>query len=727
MAGGRDAMARYGDRSTMSEPEAKAVLAENGVPVPRGVVVHDDRELERMTARLEFPLARKVGSRTVLHKSDVGGVRLGLPDLRAVREAMKTTQSVPGREGWLIEEMAPPGLELMVGAVRHPRFGPMLMVGLGGVLVELLNDVSVRICPVTRSDVESMLAELRTSALLDGVRGRPAIDRPELVRLLLNLGGEGGLLMRRPDLVELDVNPLIVRPDGLCAVDAVLITAPPAKERTPAPLVQLQRLLEPRAIAVVGASTGGTAQANQYVRNLTAYGYEGRIYPIHPSAEVLDGLPTFPSFAALPEPVDYAYVAIAAERCPALLAHAQGKVAVAQVMSGGFGEGETDPAHEAALVQAAAQGGVRIAGPNCMGTHSPKGKVTYMSGVDPRSGHVSVVAQSGGLSTDILRRGAQRGIRFRGLVTVGNAADLGPAELVDAFLDDDETHVLGFYIEDARRGRRLFESLRARVGEKPVVLLVGGRTEAGMAAAQSHTGALAGDSRAWQALATQTGCVLTDSLDEFLHVLLAAQMLERRFGRVTRDVVLFGNGGGTSVLATDTFARAGLVVAPLPAPAKAALDALGLPVGASVANPIDVPANVLAREDGRIARRVASKVFESTAPDAFVVHMNVPVLLGYSHADILGNLMSAILGHCGADGASPHAVLVLRADGEPEIEVVKREMRARALDAGIPVYDELGDAAQALRGLSQLEAAGARAEVRAGAGRFPGPPRDGAQ
>ena len=689
----------------LTEPEAKALLAEHGVPIPRGATIRTEAELESAMASLNVPLVVKAVSRSVLHKSDVGGVHLGLEDADAVRVALESTRNVPGRDAWLLEEQSNPGLELVVGAVRHPRFGPLLLVGIGGVLVEVLNDVSVRICPVSESDVASMLSELRSSALLDGVRGRAGVDRGALTGLLLALGGDNGLLMNRPDILELDINPLIARNDGMCAVDAVVVTAPAEAERAAEPLKDLDALLKPRAIAVAGASTKGTAQANQYIRNLLTYGYAGPVYAIHPSASTVDGLPAVASFAALPEPVDYAYVSVAAERCPDLLSAGQGKVKVAQVMAGGFGEGESDPAHEAALLAAGEAGKVRIVGPNCMGTHSPGGKVTYMSGVDPRPGHVSIVAQSGGLSTDILRRGAQRGLRFRGLVTVGNSADLGPAELVDAFLDDEETHVLGFYLEDARRGRHLFEALRKRAGEKPVVMLVGGRTSAGMAAAQSHTGALAGDARAWHALAMQTGSVLTETLDEFLYVLLAAQSLRPRKGQITREVVLFGNGGGTSVLATDTFSRAGLSVTPLSGEAKAVLDGLALPVGASVANPIDVPANVLAREDGRISERVASKVFSSTSPDAFVIHMNVPVLLGYSHADILGNLMEAILRHCAPDGASPHALLVLRSDGEPEIEALKREMRHRALDAGIPVYDELADAALALRGFSRFESA----------------------
>ena len=635
-------------RTALTEPEAKAAVARYGVTVPRGEVVRHMDDLGAACARLRPPLALKVISDDLLHKSDAGGVHLGIEGLDGLRLAARSTAALPGRQGWLVEEMAPSGLELVVGGVRHARFGPLVMVGIGGVLVEFLGDVAVAICPLQRHEAGALLDRLRAAPLLDGVRGRPGVDREALVDLLIAVGGEDGLLMRHADAVaELDLNPVIASQDGATAVDARLILSPARGETPRQPVRDLAALLEPRAVAVAGASTGGKAQANQYIRNLRAYGYAGRIYAVHPQAETVDGLPAVPSFGALPEAVDYAYVAVAAERCPALLAAAEGKVRFAQVMSGGFGEGGTDRARETELLAAAAAGGCRVLGPNCMGTHSTRGRLTYMSGVDATPGPVSVVAQSGGLSSDVLRRGAQRGLCFRALVTVGNAADVGPAELAEAFLDDPETGVLGFYLEDPRRGARLFEALRARRGSKPVVALVGGTTAQGERAARSHTGALAGDARAWQALAAQTGLVLTETLDEFLDVALAMQMLRARPGAgrkgAGRRVVLLGNGGGTSVLAADAFARVGLDVSPLDEASQAALEALDLPVGSSVVNPVDVPANVMARENGEVAARIVHGVFEHAAADALVIHMNVPVILGYDHADILGQIMNATL------------------------------------------------------------------------------------
>ena len=205
------------------------------------------------------------------------------------------------------------------------------------------------------------------------------------------------------------------------------------------------------------------------------------------------------------------------------------------------------------------------------------------------------------------------------------------------------------YLEDARRGQALFECLRAARGVKPIALLVGGRTKQGARAASSHTGALAADARAWEALAHQCALGLTDTLDEFLNLLLSMQVLETRAEHATRDIVLFGNGGGASVLAADAFARAGLNVPPLPEVTRAALRQLDLPQGASVANPVDIPANVLQREQGALARRIIDRIFIEARPDAFVIHVNVPVILGYTHVDILGQLIDATLRRPGAE------------------------------------------------------------------------------
>jgi acyl-CoA synthetase (NDP forming) len=314
-----------------------------------------------------------------------------------------------------------------------------------------------------------------------------------------------------------------------------------------------------------------------------------------------------------------------------------------------------------------------------------------------------VVSQSGGLGTDIVRRGQVRGLRFSAAVTIGNSADVGPSDLAEYYLADPQTRVVGMYLEAVRDGRRLFELLKRNRAAKPVVILKGGRTQQGRMAAASHTGALAGDDRVWVALSRQTGCILVDTLDQFLDTLLVFQALTPRPQAPTHEVVMFGNGGGTSVLATDLFARLKLAVTPFGAATVAALRALKLPPGSSITNPIDTPVGALQQEEGRIAEKILDQIFATADPQALVMHLNMAAFVGRTRTDVLGNLMQAALRVQSRYPGRAHFLLVLRSDGVLEVDMRKREFRDQAQAMGIPVYDEMMNAGWALSALAQHE------------------------
>jgi len=260
--------------------------------------------------------------------------------------------------------------------------------------------------------------------------------------------------------------------------------------------------------------------------------------------------------------------------------------------------------------------------------------------------------------------------------------------------------VIGLYIEAAQDGRRLFELLRSARATKPVVLLKGGRTSQGRAAAVSHTGSLAGDDRAWVALSRQTGCVLAETLDEFIDILLVFQTLNPRTRHPTRRAVLFGNGGGASVLATDYFARQGLDVSPFGHETVAELAALKLPPGTSITNPVDAPVGTLQQDDGRVAEKILDIIHASGKPEALVMHLNLSAFVGRTRPEVLDNLVQAALRVLARNPGQAHFVLVLRSDGEPALEERKRAFRASAVALGIPVYDEIANAGRALAALA---------------------------
>lgn len=223
------AEARREGRAALDELAGKALLAQFGVAVPRTATVTDASGVEQALEGLALPVAVKVMSPDILHKSDAGGVRINLHTPEEVGEAIRAMQAQPvirssRIDGWLIEEMAPAGQEVVVGGFRDPQFGPLVMVGLGGIFVEVLADVSFRICPITRLDAAEMLDELKGAAILKGARGSPPVSREAIVEVLLKVGGEDGLLMRHAgDIREADINPLIVSETGAVAVDARFI------------------------------------------------------------------------------------------------------------------------------------------------------------------------------------------------------------------------------------------------------------------------------------------------------------------------------------------------------------------------------------------------------------------------------------------------------------------------------------------------------------------------
>ena len=710
------AAARALQRRSLNEAEGKRLLARFGIPVPRFVTVPNGRAVAGAIDGLRGPFAVKVLSQDILHKSDAGGVVLGARDVHAVRDAIATIESRPEVrgarvDGYLVEEMCAPGSEIVVGAVRDRQFGPMIMVGLGGVFVEVLQDVAFRLCPITERDAMAMLDELRGAKLLGDYRGRKAADRRALIDLLLKIGGADGLLMRLDgDIAELDLNPVIVGERGAMVVDArFILTDASAEQSVPKPTADNVAIVEhfmplfaPRTVAVLGASTTSTTIANTFIRRMKDFGYAGSIYPIHPKAAEVEGLRCYPSLAETPQPVDYAYVAIGAHAIPGVLRNANGRVRFAHVISSGFGEVPGGDDLQAELVEAARAGGCRVLGPNSLGLYSPRGRLTFAANAPREIGTVGVISQSGGLGTDIIKRGQWRGLRFSALVTVGNSADVGPVDLLEFYLGDPQTKVIGLYLEDVKDGRRFFETLR-NAPRKPVVILRGGRSSQGRMAAASHTGAMAGDDRAWSALGAQTACVLVDTVDSFIDALLAFQFLALRPQQPTQRVVLFGNGGGTSVLAADAFAECGLDVAPFGRETIERLDALNLPPGTSVANPIDAPVATLQEDEGRVANRIFDIVYESALPDALVMHINLAAFVGRGGADPIDNLIQAAVRVQQSHPGRAHFLIVLRVDGSPELDERRRHYRRLALGVGIPVYDELVHAAHALRAVRRIE------------------------
>ena len=316
----------------------------------------------------------------------------------------------------------------------------------------------------------------------------------------------------------------------------------------------------------------------------------------------------------------------------------------AQVISSGFGEVDEGKELQEQLVAAAREGGMRLIGPNCLGLYTPRGKVTFTETWPEEAGHVGVISQSGGLGTDIVRRGITRGLKFSGVVTVGNCADVGPNELLEFYLADDQTRVIGMYIEAAQDGRRLFEMLREAKAAKPVVILKGGRTRLGKDGGRIAHGLARGRrSRLGRAVPADR-----------LRAGRNARRIPGRAARVpgahaaaaasdARDRCSSATAAARACWRPILLPRSGLEVTPFGKPALDALAALKLPPGTSITNPVDTPVGTLQQDDGGVAEKILEIIYGIARPQALVMHLNLSAFVGRTKTDVLGNLMQIAL------------------------------------------------------------------------------------
>lgn len=349
----------------------------------------------------------------------------------------------------------------------------------------------------------------------------------------------------------------------------------------------LYRLFKPRSVAVIGASRNPAKVGHSVLKNIIESGFKGRVYPVNPTATEVLGLKAYSSVLDVPEPVDLVVVAIPAEKAvDAVRESGEKGVKFAIVISAGFretgGEGAT---REAMLVKVAREHGVRLLGPNCLGlidTYTPLNAA--FTAKKPLKGKLALVSQSGALITAILDWSLKAGIGFSKVVSLGNKADLDEVDFLKALAHDDSTRVILLYVEEINRGRDFVSAAQRASKIKPIVVLKGGVTEAGARAAASHTGAIAGSFRVYEAAFRKAGVIYVETVEELFDHALALSMQGLPSGN---GVAIVTNAGGPGILATDYSALRGLKLARLSSATVQRLREL-LPPEASTHNPIDV-------------------------------------------------------------------------------------------------------------------------------------------
>lgn len=370
--------------------------------------------------------------------------------------------------------------------------------------------------------------------------------------------------------------------------------------------MSLAALFAPRSVAVLGVSRNPAKLGYRLLENITAEGYPGPLYAVNPAGEAILGRETLPDIESLPEGIDLALLSLPAPAvADALKRLGQRRVRAAVVLSSGFGEvDERGRASERDLVGIARAAGLRLVGPNCMGVYSAPARLnaTYFWDLPRLPGRIGIVSQSGAYGGLVFRHLGARGLGVARFLSIGNQADVDVAEVLEFLADDVETTLIACFVEGIRDGRRFVEAARRATREKPVVVLKGGRSEAGRRAAGSHTGSLAGVDEVYGAAFRYANIVVTDETDEFFDAIEALAVVGRRYPAAPRVAVITVSGG-PSVVAADAAERSGLALPPLDEATREALRAL-LPPFAAVANPVDLTPHVEPRHLRAAVRRV---------------------------------------------------------------------------------------------------------------------------
>ncbi|HTO12286.1 MAG TPA: acetate--CoA ligase family protein [Candidatus Binatia bacterium] len=386
----------------------------------------------------------------------------------------------------------------------------------------------------------------------------------------------------------------------------------------------LTALFAPRTVAVLGVSRNPAKLGHRLLQNVREGGFGGAIHPVNPSGEAILGLDTARTIEALPDGVDLALVSLPAPAVPeAIRALARRGVRAAVILSSGFGEVDDDGrGRQGDLLATARAAGLRLVGPNCMGVYSAPARLngTYFWDLPRAAGGISIVSQSGAYGGLIFRHLGGRGLGVARFVSIGNQVDVEIAEVLEWLVDDPATTLIACFVEALRDGPRFLAAARRAAGRKPIVMLKGGRSDAGRRAAGSHTGSLAGAWEVYRAACASARVVLAEETEEFFDAIEALVAIPAR-RPAGRGIAVVTVSGGPSVIAADTAEREGLEVPALGDATRAALRA-GLPPFAAVGNPVDLTPQV---EPGRIAAAVRRVLDEPTIAGVVAVNVGLDI------------------------------------------------------------------------------------------------------
>lgn len=594
---------RTAGRRELTEQESRMVFQHYGIPVVDGTMVTTAEEAIDAARGMGYPVVMKISSPDILHKTDAGGVKTGIRDPEGVeREFHAILRNVRGAlpeariDGIMVQPMESRGLEVIIGGVRDEVFGSIVMFGMGGILTEILGDVTFGLAPVTHHEAVEMIEGIRSRALLHGYRGGRGIDISALAGILLRIS----TLMEHPDVAEVDANPVFAKPDGAVCVDARIILSrdPHSTERGPEADMDhggkgtaevetgIRNLFLPGSVLLVGSSSlrrkGRMASPELFANighNMETW-YKGTFTVFDTETGDLSDLDTIRA--------DTAILALPSEESVAILPRLN--VGSIIQIDGGF-----TPELRDLYLRHLRRTGTRMLGPTTiMGVISPDigFNTSFERDLMPEAGSIAVLSQSGGVGAILLDWATYHGIGISRFAFMGEKLDVGDEELL-SFLDaDTQTKVICIYMEGVRDGRGFVELVRGI--RKPILVLKGGASEASKKRAASHTASMTGSDEVFNAAFHSAGVLRVNSIEELFN---GATALISQPPMKGRRVAVVSNVGGPAILAADALEREGLELATLTRETRESLARKIpeiFPTAESVLNPIDTIADARA-------------------------------------------------------------------------------------------------------------------------------------
>lgn len=581
-------------KTALSEYESKQFCSSFGIPVCREDIAYDADSAAAEARKIGFPIVLKASGEKLVHKTDVGGVALNLQSEEEVKKESHRLLKIPGCEALLIQEMVTGHRELVCGLIRDAQFGPCVMFGIGGVLTEVFQDVVFRVAPLNSWDAQQMVGEIRNKKIMEPSRGQMVVNVEVLCQILMALGRIG---LQCEDVRSIDINPLIVRPDGTpVAVDALVVLdssrnqlverqhEEAARDRN------LTHFFEPKSVTIIGASSTPGKAGHEVIRNILANGYTGELYLVNPKGGEILGIPVYSSITSLPEGIELAIIITPAKVSIQAVRECAAKGIKSIVISaGGFSEVDEEGEQlQQELVKIITETGIRVLGPNTSGHTSTPHNFTssfFPLGKIPR-GNISYIAQTGNFATHTMRyimTGENFGVAR--VVGLGNKIDIDESEILEYYAEDPETRAIFMYLESIKRPRRFIEIASRVTRIKPVVLLKGGSTREGLQAAVTHTAALASDERIIDGAINQAGIT---RIHKYSHLFLAAKALAcMPLPKGNRVSFLAPSGAMLVVLADLCYQHLGLEIPNLEEITQQRLQEIS-PTWIRIRNPVDI-------------------------------------------------------------------------------------------------------------------------------------------